>query len=519
MAEPVQIHLCGAFEVFDPRVGSVTPKSKKSRAILAMLATSTDLARSRQWVAERLWSDRSAQQASASLRQALGDIRKAFGGDQGTFCADRQTLWLDPQAVDILVDPDRGAFLEDIYVEDAAFKSWRASQPENPAFREQLGGIAGQLKILCHTDLEVSTDLGVVSEIIAYSIGNVVREQLKISAVVTESPADPPDVRVTVNLLRAGDGNTGLVKIVHVATGQLIFNKTFRSLGSPEALIESEEIAKAAFEAAELVTASLPKLMQQARRPELHAVNLNRLALFRMFSFDQSGILEADALLQQSFDTDENGLSLAWRALLKMILSMEQVDANQTELRDAAMELMWRASDKSPDNPMVQALVAITRVIMFGEHDLAQSAAMKALDASPLGAFSLQAAALSYLLQGDYNKAYSLSTKARNVVQHSRFKHWWDIQHSTIAVAAGRYDDARLAAEQALQRAPKIRPMLRQLITIHAHAGALEKAETYSNALENIEPGFSLERMMYDENYPVRTLRKSGLINSVSKLL
>lgn len=129
------MYLLGPFTLTDHEGKPVTPKSQKAQAILAMLALSARGSRSRVWLRDKLWSDRSEDQASASLRQALLEINKALGRSRDLLIADKNTVWLN---MDVLVlDTDLALeteqlrevatteqLLEGIDIRDPEFESW-----------------------------------------------------------------------------------------------------------------------------------------------------------------------------------------------------------------------------------------------------------------------------------------------------------------------------------------------------------------------------------------------------------
>ena len=138
------IYLFGSLAVTDANNLARTPRSQKSRALIAMLALSPRGSRSRVWLRNKLWSDRAEEQASASLRQALVEIRKALGpaADQ-LIHADKHTISLDlgrvrVDALEVLQafrNPDGGSntflpivtqseFLEGLDVCDPEFEEW-----------------------------------------------------------------------------------------------------------------------------------------------------------------------------------------------------------------------------------------------------------------------------------------------------------------------------------------------------------------------------------------------------------
>ncbi len=131
------LFLFGPFTVRGPDGADLTPKARKSRAILAMLAVAPRGSRSRVWLRDKLWSDRGEDQASASLRQALLDIRTALGPDAGrALTADKHVVMLDLGAIRVdalaMTTPEERAtlreqadhFLEGIDVRDPEFEEW-----------------------------------------------------------------------------------------------------------------------------------------------------------------------------------------------------------------------------------------------------------------------------------------------------------------------------------------------------------------------------------------------------------
>ncbi len=76
---PLKLHLLGGFELRSVRSADAAPLGRKVRALLAYLALSPDVAWPREKLMALLWSDRSAEQARASLRQALTELRQAVG--------------------------------------------------------------------------------------------------------------------------------------------------------------------------------------------------------------------------------------------------------------------------------------------------------------------------------------------------------------------------------------------------------------------------------------------------------
>jgi DNA-binding SARP family transcriptional activator/predicted ATPase len=94
------IQVLGGFKI--QHVGSGTPDlpTRKARAILAYLALSPGMLRSREHLAATFWDRSAEEQARASLRQTLASLRKTLTA-RTLINADSESVWLDAQAVDV----------------------------------------------------------------------------------------------------------------------------------------------------------------------------------------------------------------------------------------------------------------------------------------------------------------------------------------------------------------------------------------------------------------------------------
>ena len=91
-ASAASLALLGPMRLSNSAGDDFTPKARKSRALLAVIALAgAPVARSR--LGNLLWGDRGEEQAKASLRQALYELRPL--ADSGALCADRQSVSLN----------------------------------------------------------------------------------------------------------------------------------------------------------------------------------------------------------------------------------------------------------------------------------------------------------------------------------------------------------------------------------------------------------------------------------------
>jgi DNA-binding SARP family transcriptional activator len=104
----ISMSLLGPFRVRSPGGLDLTPKSKKSRAILAYLGRNNGRPVPRQRLARMLWDRVDDQQARASLRQSLHEIARCFQSAPSAVVIDRESIALDRDAVRLLNIEDAG---------------------------------------------------------------------------------------------------------------------------------------------------------------------------------------------------------------------------------------------------------------------------------------------------------------------------------------------------------------------------------------------------------------------------
>lgn len=71
---PYQMRLMGPFHLLDSGGSRIDIRSKRSTALLALLAMAPDGIRTRSWLQAMLWGSRALPQAQASLRRELANL-------------------------------------------------------------------------------------------------------------------------------------------------------------------------------------------------------------------------------------------------------------------------------------------------------------------------------------------------------------------------------------------------------------------------------------------------------------
>ncbi|MDU8913845.1 hypothetical protein [Aestuariicoccus sp. MJ-SS9] len=197
------LSLRGAFSVRDASGHAIEGFSRRGQALLAYLSLQPDMRAERARIAELLWSDRSEEQARASLRQELSVLRRNL--PDGVLQANRQHVWINTSTATTEVQGS-GAFLEGFDLNSESFEEWLretrqalAAQGEVPSLAvaatrstnrpslavlpfEEIGAIAGDMFADGVVE-EITSALGRVREfhvIARQSVFALHRDQLSV---------------------------------------------------------------------------------------------------------------------------------------------------------------------------------------------------------------------------------------------------------------------------------------------------------------------------------------------------
>jgi TolB-like protein len=141
----LELRLVGRMRLLRRDGVEITPKGRKAQGLLALLGVAPELRRHRNWLQDKLWSDRGPEQGAASLRQELAGLRRSLG--EASVCLTTEGGWvaLDPGRVRVKLDPDpddwelTGAppeFVAGLDIPDPEFEDWIRDQ--RAVFAERL---------------------------------------------------------------------------------------------------------------------------------------------------------------------------------------------------------------------------------------------------------------------------------------------------------------------------------------------------------------------------------------------
>lgn len=165
-----RLNLLGGFRLTSAAGTELTLSSRKGKALLAVLALAPGLSATRARLRSLLWSDRSEEQASASLRQLLVILRKELAPlGSGVMRVREDSVGLDPDSLDVdvarftaseaagdaaqAVASYSGHLLDGFDLGDQAFEEWLGAERQDfraraiAVFDLCVGELAGEARV------------------------------------------------------------------------------------------------------------------------------------------------------------------------------------------------------------------------------------------------------------------------------------------------------------------------------------------------------------------------------------
>lgn len=518
----MRLQLNGPFRIFDDQDRDVTPKGIKERGLLALLLMSPGQRRTRAWVQDKLWSDRTPEQASGSCRQALSNVRKGLGHLGERLQSDRSAMWLSPLVpIDEAFDPRMGELLDDIDISDPEFSDWLRNlraQQDVPAPRPNLFAQSSVLPkvrsiaLIYRIDRSETTRgafiLRALSQRIATGLSLLgdldIIEMDAEDRLVTD---DQPVARVELECLDDSETAFTLIRVTGNPNRRIVWSGRLMLAPQVSDIWTSEDVSRAVNRAVQAVADTV------ATTPALSSMAAINRAIRRVFEFDRAGLAKADELLSSPMAGEVQGLALAWRGFVRLTEALEFRNSDPVKIAEA-MSFTRDALQAAPDHPIVLSLASQITLKLNGDLDRAHYLACKAVEQGDDNPYALDALSQTLIIQRRHDEANQAALRAQRNASGLPHSFSWDLLacFTTLSVgdAAGAFD----LALSSHRKMPFYRPALRYLTVLSSLADRPADAERYASQLRRLEPDFSLQLLLRD-TYPVATLRDLGLIEAL----
>ncbi len=556
-----RLYLIGPLNLVDPTGKERTPRPKKARAILALLALSPQASCSREWLTEILWQDATPAQGLASLRSALSSIRTALGPFAGELLVtdnDRVSLRLDRIEVDVweLVAPQNprriaphvgavqmtSTFLDGINVTCPAFVRWAEKERQiwkarfETAETRETGKTHSRLRTPPAAFLTARSRLQNVPRtrdrrqvfimpaafVGAESYAAKVLPRLMhhlIKALLDTEEIDVTDLSLTndretagLSAVRPTNETAYLVKPEIVQQGQTVL---FRMsvlhpdgsgcwTGSKNTVVNNIENGDDADLHALLAeTVETLKTAFLQNRPTLRGPQCPLIlsAVEKIFLLSRDDLDDAEVLLRHIIQKRPSSQGFAWLAFLLSFRVGQRFTPEDKPIVDEAIYAARKALELDRQNALTNALAGHIFSYISNDFVTAQALFDQAVRLNPIESLAWDLNAMLHSYTGEPWRALKKARWARHLAQNSRYRYYFDTTVCLSATFSGDPQTAISAGEQALSQRPEFNSILRFLVSCYAQVGEQERAESLLERLRKIEPEFTVASL-YDAGYP-----------------
>ena len=542
-SRPLRIDARGAGEIAVHGM-PIDMRNKKARAILSMLALAHANRLTRSQLKDRLWSDRSEQQAAASLRQALTALRKALQDAPGVLSTTQEHVALAADKFEVLMPAPHETLLAGLDINDEGFEDWlrqqRAvheaseSQPVQetvvdssftpPGDRNVIG--IGILSSLSEGESRRDNVVGdMISDLIARELRNFgiaetydYRHRILTGANNDSFAAGGVDFFLQASVKLVDDSF-----FIHCRFFDSVDNRQLWSghcrVKADAGYFESEglrvfinEIIDAA-----LFVFSSPGFVAHSEQRE--CAKLALAAINETLKGRHGDLRSADLFLDQAYLNNPRSVYLGWKTHIVAYMLGERLVENPAELRKELLETMTVAEEQGRFNPVTLALIAHAHSFIFHNYARAQQIFDRMFQLNPMQAICFDLSAVTNVYVNNKEAAYQQSQLALKLGRFSPYRY---CIYTTCAMAAAinqRYQEAAHYGDLATQEKPTFTAALRYLTAAQSLAGDIEGAQASYRKLIEIEPDFNL-KLLLDENYPVAAVGETGnmLTAGISKI-
>lgn len=558
MVKP-RLFLLGPFSLIGPDGKDYTPKSKKSRAVLALLALSPRGTRTRIWLRDKLWSLSDEDHAGGSLRQTIRDLKRIFSKlEPPILSVDRDSLnlhldriWIDIRAVQAGEPLPEGLdpnveLLEGFDIPDEEFEEWlmmeRASWATlRDAHASQIGPderstpakaptaglrpiephaiVIGILPSIAHGSDHVAKFVAdYVTEAVARSLSEfqpvkVVNLSEGFGSVSDSALVRDPDYLIRTRSLVVGSMAAVTFLAYDATDNALVLNQS--------AQVPSQEfIEKDLLQVNEFVSQNVDHLARvilnpNHRRsgiPNDQGALIGYRILVSMFDLDQGKMGQALSLLERVQDREESSLFRSLGAYASSFAVGENIggwDQARSELTEKFTRDVLQAN---PFNSISLACIGHTTGFVLKRHDIASEIFARAVKLNPMQAFVWDHVALHRLYCGDLEGARKASDRAVMLGRYSPISYTYETTACMVSALQGDHERAATIGRRSMAKQPKFLATMRYTLSALGHLGDKNLVRSLRKQLIAADPDF-IDRHAQENRFrlPLKEAREQVL--------
>ncbi|MBX2878922.1 MAG: hypothetical protein KTR32_03265 [Granulosicoccus sp.] len=525
----ITIRLMGTVKVTGPNQEDLTPNGSKTIGLLALLAVANGESRSRSWLQEKLWSDRSPAQGQDSLRHAISKLKKSLGKHNYLLVTKGKNLSLDRgcSLIDLfddipteLVLPHPGQFLSGIEVKDQQFEQWlhitreeltkRNARLLNGGTRLDQSGIQiGLLPVQAMSRLE---DASLVGNSLLHRLGGSLSNLGPFTIFDYSSQINTsvdqyhgPDVLLSLNCLEMGQCFSITVSVHRINDKKVVWSGD-KIIPSREGL--QEGLSETVIHFTDLIASVLSHPGVLGEKDSHEAARLVLAALDKIFRPSCADLASVDQSLLKATMLEEKGVYFAWHAYLQTHRLEElKGQGKQAELMDQANSLADKALQLDRNNPLSLALLTHVYAFLFRDFNRAQTLIEPAMAMKSDSVLAQDSFALLNFYVGNMDVARTAAKSVLTASMFNPYRYCFATTLCMIETVCHNYAAAAEYGEQAMSMHPPLKkerflPTLRYLAAAQAQAGNVERAGEVYRMLKEQDPQFHYTQVE-SEDFPV----------------
>lgn len=508
--------------------------SKKSKALVAMLALEPGHRLSREWLKHHLWSDRSQDQASASLRQCISTIKKHLFSVSTAeyFIADSQSVCLVPNRITVVLSDSAANILFDLNIRDKNFVAWRERHVLNQRTIKNSIDVFNPKETNLQ-DLDFSANVRTVGLLPTIDLTGASRYVSCASeefldrfcqcvidngfAMITDYRPIFPGVNSGNYFNRIKRADIFLQLSIQRSMGSTRLNcKYYDSLEnillwSGDCILKEnsgrfnqQKLMEFVNEVVDCLESLLFGALMQGNMEGREASKLALLAIAEIIKARDGDLNKANNLLIQAYELNRNSVYLAWRTQVYAFLIGERQTDNLAELREELREIVAIATETGKFNPLTLCLTGHALSFVFQDFEKALKLFKLAMMQGPSQAICYDMAATTNVYVSNKQEAHEQAMLALSLGRYSPFLYNIEVTCAMACALMGRLDEAIQFTQSVLRKKPSYTVALRYDIAAKSHKGyKYDALESYHNFV-SIERDFSIS-MLKSNDYPVCT--------------
>ncbi len=525
----LKIKLYGPFTLTWSGKERVTGLGAKHLAIIAILAASPDMVRTRAWIIDNIWGRVDQRLGRSSLRQALTTIRQKLGDRfDDVFLVEADRVGLKSENIQLQGDPSQGDFLEGLDIAEEGFEDWLRDQrlsdaPVVPVKEKhdapvpvvEVRPIVAVLPFVLYGESSQWDGLG---DFFAQEITRMLSKS-QLMNLISHLSSRKIDARVVdLNYIRsklsadfvvAGSiRDVGGRLMLHVDcldsdTGEQIWTERF--LVPVEAVFDQEcvLVAEVAAEIVRVLLVSASDFTAIRPLPDLpaHRLLMSAVSLMYRISDKQFGAAK-DRLAELMVRAPRHSVPFAWSAQWHLLRIYQGWSDDPDQDRMIANDRLSRGLDLNPSCPLCLAMDGNVKTVLEADFSSARDRFASAMAVNGNSALTCTLKGVLHTFQGEAKEAVAMAERSMLLSPLDPRKHFFDALHASAYLVGGEYERAVTLADSSLQLSPGHISAHRSKVVGLSLGGQSEEARKAAQELLRLAPSMTLSH--YRKTHPAK---------------